>query len=450
MNILKRFLMSVGTKAVKAAGGVTFDPVNAEWYARNGYPQIYNLLTGGLPAWSGETVSLNSALNHSVVWACNRIISESIGFIPAILVQEKNGDTKEATDHPMYRAMKLAPNEEITAQHFTETLTSHTVLGGNAFARIIRRSGNGTAIELRHLVPDSVKIDIDSKNRIVYEQREDRAPNRTFTVEPGKEHDILHIRGLGWDGIRGYSVITMGRQSIGGAIAAERNVSNFWKAGGRKPYLLNLLQKFKKEEDYKAFRQDWEDLYADSSKVPIIEPWLKYEEIGMSMKDAQMIETRQFSIPEICRWFSISPHLVGDLSRATFSNIEHLFIQFLQMTLQTWLNRWEQEFYRCVLTAKEKAQGYQIRHNVDELLRGDFKTRMEGYAAALQNGFLSIDEVRKLERRNKLPEGAGSHYHIQLNMTNVEDIGEEPMTAREEPKGLRRVKFYAASETGIK
>jgi HK97 family phage portal protein len=147
------------------------------------------------------------------------------------------------------------------------------------------------------------------------------------------------------------------------------------------------------------------------------------------MKDSQMIEYREQIISEICRWFSISPHLVGDLSRATFSNIEHLFLEFKQMTLQTWINRWEQEFWRCVLTDEEKTQGYRLRLNVDELLRGDFASRMNGYASALQNGHMNIDEVRTIEGRNKLPNGAGANYHVQLNMQTVDKIGEEPPAA---------------------
>lgn len=426
-GFIKRMAFKVGSRLIKSVGGVTFDTVNAAWYARNGYPQIYSILSGGLPAWSGETVSLESARNHSVVWACNKIISESIGFIPAILMREQpDGDVFPAKTHPMYRAMRHAPNQEITAQALTETMTSHCVLGGNAFAYIRRRSGTGTAVELEMLLPGNVLVERDAKKQLVYVVKSQGEPDRAFTVLPGKPHDILHIRGLGWDGLTGYSVITMARQSIGAAIAAERNVSRFWANGGRTPYYLKLMQKFKTDQEFEKFRNDWESVYSEPNKAPILEPWLEYKDIGLSMKDAQMLESRQFSIPEICRWFSVSPHLVGDLSRATFSNIEHLFLEFLQMTLSTWITRWEQEFWRCVLTDDDKSQGYILQHDVDELLRGDFKTRMEGYASALQNGHMNIDEVRLREKRNRLPKGAGSHYHIQLNMQDVEQIGADP------------------------
>jgi HK97 family phage portal protein len=435
--------MKAGSYAVKYAGGVSFDAVNAGWYLRNGYPQIYSILAGGLPAWSGETVNVETALNHSVVWACNRIISESIGFIPAILMIEKGDEVNPDPKHPMYNAMKMAPNEEITAQGFTEMLTSHCLLQGNAYAKITRRTGTGSAIQLDPLLPQMVFPDRerDGARRLVYVVKETGVADKTYTVQLGKPHDILHLRGLGWDGMRGYSVITMARQSIGSAIAAERNVARFWAHGGRAPFIVKLLQKFKTKEDGQAFREDLERVASDPNKAIITEPNWEYNSanVGMTMKDAQMLESREFSIPEVCRWFSVSPHLVGDLAHATFSNIEHLALDFVKMTLTTWLERWEQEFWRCVLTPQEKAQGYILRHNIDELLRGDFKTRMEGYASALQNGHMSIDEVRAIEKRNKLPNGAGAGYHIQLNMQDVSKIGQEPVEAQPQKQGIRRI-----------
>ncbi len=158
-------------------------------------------------------------------------------------------------------------------------------------------------------------------------------------------------------------------------------------------------------------------MYSNPNEAPILEPWLKYQQTGVSLKDAQMLETRQFSVPEICRWFRISPHLAGDLSRATFANIEQLALEFVNFTLHVWLKRWEQNLWRCVLTPQEKHEGYFWRHNVNALLRGDFATRMAGYSVALQNGFMSQNEVRDLEDWNAF-EG-GDDYHIQLNMQQL-------------------------------
>lgn len=410
---------------LKSAADFGFDPAVANFY-RKGFPGMFAALSGGMPAWSGESVSLNSALNHSVVYACNKIISETIGYLPATMMQQKGNQKIDAVGHPMYNAMKLAPNEEITAQNFTELLTSHCVLIGGGYAKINRRSGTGVALSLDPIQPGCVYPDREKtgQKRLIYVVKTEGEADRTYTIVSGKPQDILHLRGLGWDGITGYSVITLGRQSIGSAIASERNVARFWANGGRVPYVLETATKFKTSQDYDKWRAEWEIMVTEPHRAPILENGLQYKQTGLSMADAQMIETRQFSIPEICRWFGVSPHLVGDLSRATFSNIEQLALDFVKMTLAPWIGRWEQEFWRSVLTPEEKAEGYFLRLNVNALLRGDFKTRMEGYASALQNGHMNDDEVRELEDRNPLPNGAGQSYHFQMNMQTTPGTGE--------------------------
>jgi HK97 family phage portal protein len=258
----------------------------------------------------------------------------------------------------------------------------------------------------------------------------------TFAVDKGKPQDILHIRGLGWDGLRGYSVITMARQSMGTALSVERNVARFYAQGGRVPYLLEMARKFKTDEDFDKFRQDWEKTYAEPHKVPILENDIKYTKIGLSAVDAQMLETRLFGIHEICRWFLMSPHLVGDLSRATFSNIEQLALEFVKVTMQPWFTRWEQDLWRCVLTPDEKGQGYYFKHNTNELLRGDFLTRMQGYAIMLQNGVASDNEIRDLEDWNPFKGGDG--HHIQLNMQPVPAAGlPAPTSGSQSPQLVR-------------
>lgn len=373
--------------------------------------------------WNRQNLSHLAALTHSVVWACNRIISESIGMIPAIMLQRKNGETRPCNGapgnpfHPMYSGLHDAPNDELTAMEYSEMLTSHCLLQGNAYSRIIRRSGTGEAIELQHLTPEQVVPDRErgGRRRLVYVVSQPGISSQTFTVDPGKPHDILHIRGLGWDGLRGYSVVFMGRRSMLTALAAEGNLMNFFANGGRLPYVLTMDGRFKTEEDFKKFRADWEQTYSVPHRAPILEPPIKeYRQIGSTAKDAQLTETRMYEIHEICRWFSVSPHLVGDLSRSTFSNIEQLALEFVKMTLARWITRWEQALWRCVLTPEEKRQGYFWRHNINALLRGDFASRMSGYATMLQNGIASVNEIRDLEDWN--PVDGGDEHHIQLNM----------------------------------
>lgn len=404
---------------------LSFDRKSIEWYK-----QASDSTASTGRAWSGESVNAATAQNLSVVWACERIISESIAFLPLSLMRSTETGKYAQTDHPAYSLLHDSPNEEMTAMGFRETLTAHVVMGGNCFAQIIRRGGTGSAVEMYPLAPSQVKIDRNREGRLIYVVSEKSQPDKTYTVERGRPHDILHVRGLGSDGVRGYSVLAMARQSIGTAMAAEKYAGRFFANGGRLPYQLKLAQKFKSDSDAEKFRHDWDEQYSDPHKAIILEPWLTYESIGMSQSDAQLLETRQFSIPEICRWFLISPHMVGDLSRATFSNIEHLALQFVKMTLTAWLVRWEQELWRCVLTPTERSSGYYWKHNVNGLLRGDFASRMAGYASALQNGHKNIDEVRDLEDENPLPNGAGEAHHIQLNMATVPGTG-QPMVAEQ-------------------
>lgn len=399
----------------KGSGDLAFNVVNTDWYKDNGYRNIYAALSGATPGWSGERVSLRTALNHSVVWACNRVVSESVGGLPLGMLQETRGGKQEAKNKPMFTALHNAPNDEMTARGFRETLTSHCLLGGNAFAKIYRRSGTGVANEFDLLLPDQVRIDRDKQKRLTYLVKDGNSPEITYTIQPGKPQDILHIRGLGFDGVQGYSVIEMGRQSIGTAIATERYTGAFYQKGARPPYYLQKGTKFKTEQDAEAWRTQWENTYSDYHKAVMLEGGdITYHTIGLNAKDAQLLDSRLFSIHEICRWFLVSPHLVGDLSRATFSNIEQLALEFVKITLSTWLTRWEQELWRCVLTPEEKSQGYFFRHNVNALLRGDFLPRMQGYSIMLQNAIASPNEVRDLEDWNSYPGGDERHY--QLNM----------------------------------
>ena len=397
--------------------GMSFDAAAASLFARNGYPRIAAALMGGTPAWSGEAVSNGTALGLSTVYACNKIISESKGLLPIVMTRTVGNRSDPAADHPMYGALLNAPNCEQTAQTFTELLTTHCVMSGGGFAQILRRSGVGTAVGLYPILPENVAIDRDLNRRLVYVVKEANQPDSTYTVQRGVPQGILHLRGLGWDGLRGYSVIRMAQQSIGTALAQERNVANFYAAGGRVPYILETSKKFESIQDFDAFRADWKTLASQSHEVPILEDDLKYKQIGLSAVDAQLLESRQFTIPEICRWFSVSPHMVADLSKATNSNIEAMAEQFVRFTLMTWLTRWEQELWRCVLTPDEQRSGLCFKHDLSVLLKADFQARMQGYATLLQNGVDSINEVRIAEGKNPIP--GGDDHRVQVNLAEL-------------------------------
>jgi HK97 family phage portal protein len=386
-----------------------------DWYARNGFRKLSEARGYGA-SWSGESVTEESAGNLSTVWICKRRISESSAMLPLQLMQEAKAGKFPATTHPMYRALKNAPNDEMAAISFREALTGHCLMTGNGYAQIFRRSGTHEANELWPLQPSQVTPDREKAGakRLVYVVTEGNAASKTFTVARGKPHDILHIPGLSHDGITGFSVLAMARQSLGTAQAAERHVGRFYARGGRLPYNLKLQQKWASTHLGEKFRDDWNKIYSNPHEAPILEPNVEYQQTGISFADAQLLESRQWSVSDICRWFLLSPHLAGDLSHATFSNIEQLALEFVNLTLMPWLNRWEENLWRCILTTEEKNQGLFFKHNANALLRGDFLARMQGYGMALQNGWLNQNEVRDYEDLNRFD--GGDDFHIQLNM----------------------------------
>lgn len=409
----------------------TFDPVSVQFYRK--YPRIWAAISGGDPAWSGEFVSNESMLSHSVAWACRRIITESVAFMPLNMMIDRGEEGKfAAKQKPLYNALKSAPNEDMTSMAFRECLTDHMITWGTAYAQIIRRSGSNEAIALYPITPDRVRSDRDQQKRLVHIVSGD-GPEKTYTVEAGKPHDILHIPGLSYDGIKGYSVLSVARNSVGLALSQERYASHYFSRGARQPGYLKPERQFKTEQESKAFEDDLNKHFDSESyhKYPIFPMGVEFKPFGSwSPSDSQLLESRGLTVSDICRWFLISPDMVGDMSKATLNNMEQLALRFVKMTLTAWITRWEQNLWRCVLTPEEKAGGYYFKHNVNGLLRGDFQTRMAGYASALQNGFKNIDEVRDLEDDNPLPDGAGKAHHIQLNMGTVPGTG-SPMIAEQ-------------------
>jgi HK97 family phage portal protein len=414
------------------SGGFGFNTVNISDLEYAKQNRIRMALGGGGPVWSGETVSEVSALNNSVVFACTRIIAETSASLPLFLMRRTSEGRFPADNKALYYVLHDEPNEDMSDMEWREATTARCVLRGNAYGLITRRPLTGECIGIYPL--DSVNPDKDKQNRLIYEvPKQNGVDNKTYVVEPNKPHDIFHLRGLGFDGIKGCSVIGMARQSIGTAISAEKYAAKFYAAGGRVPYVIEMAQRFRSDEDFAKWRADWNNFYGSSDnyhQAVVMEPGMTYKQIGLAPDDSQFLETRQFGIPEVCRWFRISPHLVGDLSRATFSNIEHLAIEFVTQTLMAWLVRWEKAIYRCLLTPAEKSRGLYAKHNVNALLRGDFASRMAGYSTALQNGIYNRDEVRDLEDRNPLPGDAGKSYTIQLNMQTLPGTGEPTAAER--------------------
>ena len=229
-------------------------------------------------------------------------------------------------------------------------------------------------------------------------------------------YDVLHIPGLGFDGLVGYSPIAMAKNAIGLAIAAEEYGSKFYANGATPSGILEYPGTVKEPD---KVRESWNAGFGGSSnahKIAVLEEGMKYTPISISPNEAQFLETRKFQINEIARIFRVPPHMVGDLEKSSFSNIEQQSLEFVKYTLEPWLVRWEQAMQRSLIPQDDKSK-YFIKFNVDGLLRGDYQSRMQGYATARQNGWMSANDIRELENLDRIPaEDGGDLYLINGNM----------------------------------
>jgi HK97 family phage portal protein len=238
--------------------------------------------------------------------------------------------------------------------------------------------------------------------------------------------EVLHIPGPGFDGVTGYSIVSFARNSLGLDLSAQEYGAKFFSRGGRVPYVLTHPGRFKNDQEFDEFRKKWEAEYEGSTgygKVPILEGGLDYKQIGFKPEDTQLINTRKFSVEEICRWSLVYPFEVGDMSRANFSNIEQLTIDRIFHTLGYWFKVWEDQLWLRLLPERMKDTHF-FEFERRAILMGDFETRMKGYHIALQDGFLNPDTVCALENLPKLPNGAGRAYHIQMNMQTLPGTGQ--------------------------
>jgi len=370
---------------------------------------------GGTPA--GKLVNETTAMQTSIVYACVRILAEAIACLP-LHVCEKSGDIGKEfkTDHPLYRLLHDEPNDEMTSFLFRETLMAHLLLWGNAYAQIIR-DGRGYPAALYPLLPDRMTVERNAGGKLVYTYQSDKGQ-----IKLGREN-ILHIPGLGFNGVVGYSPIAMAKNAIGMSIAIEEYGAKFFSNGANPGGVLEHPGTVK---DIQRIKDSWNAGYQGSSnahKIALLEEGLKFHQIGIPPDQAQFLETRKFQINEIARIFRVPPHMVGDLEKSSFSNIEQQSLEFVKYSLGPWVMRWEQSMQQALILPSEKST-LMIKFNLDGLLRGDYQTRMRGYATGIQNGFFSVNDVRALEDMNLLPDEEGGNLHfVNGNMVKLRNVG---------------------------
>ena len=365
---------------------------------------------------SGKRVNEKTALQMTAVYSCVRILSETLASLPLHVYETTEVGSKKATNHALYNLLHNEPNNEMTSFIFRETLMTHLLLWGNAYAQIIR-NGKGDVLGLYPLMPDKMNVDRDDSNTIFYEYLTSDGTRVKLTTQ-----DVLHIPGLGFDGLVGYSPIAMAKNAIGMSMAAEEYGAKFFSNGATPSGILEHPGTVKNAE---AMRESWTRGFSGSNshKVAILEEGMKYTPISISPNEAQFLETRKFQINEIARIFRVPPHMVGDLEKSSFSNIEQQSLEFVKYTLDPWVIRFEQAFNRRLLKEQEKPQFY-VKFNVDGLLRGDYQSRMNGYAVGRQNGWMSANDIRALENLDRIPvEEGGDLYLINGNMLPLKNAG---------------------------
>lgn len=386
---------------------------------------LFNVFAGGYSK-SGIAVNDESALTLSAVYACNRILSDSLASLPVGLFRcDPSGNIIPASNRAENRLIATSPSEFYTSYNFRSTLQFHLGMRGNAFARILR-DGRGGARQLRILHPNLV-TPFWYQGKLFYEVQPDTTTGFPEKREILSPDEILHIAAMSTDGVMGRSPITVLRDTIGIGLGNRDYIATIQKNGGRLRGILKHPNKLSPEA-ITNLRTNFKGAMKDGD-FPILENGVEFSSVSLSPADAEFINTAKITMQDIARVYRIPPHMIGDLERATFSNIEQQSIEFVKNTLLPWIKNWESELNRKLLPLDLQDTHF-FRFNVEGMLRGDIRARMEAYTKAIQWGILNRDEVRELENRNPIPDGLGEVFLTPLNMA---PLTEETITGDPNP-----------------
>lgn len=375
-----------------------------------------------LPAFSasGVAVTDDSAMRIAAFYACIKVIAETLACLPKHIYKNlPAGGREKALNHPLYDVLHSEPNKYQNSYEFFEMMTGFACLRGNSFAEIFP-GPRGIIDQLVPLHPDAVKV-VRTENDYHYSVLRYNGKREEISRDT-----VWHFRGLTFDGIEGLSLLKYAAEVLGLAYAAQewgaRLFANQAKPGGVLEHPLTLS-----EPAADRLKKSWQENYAGKNlhKVAILEEGMKWHQIGMNPEECQFLESRKFSRSEIASLFRIPPHMIGDLERATFSNIEQQAIEFVMFCILPWALRYEQSIDKELIIARP---AYYSKFNAAGLLRGDMLSRYAAYAVGRQWGWLCVDDIRELEDMNPLPDNKGKIYLQPLNMV-------EPGTQPPENKG---------------
>lgn len=362
---------------------------------------------------SGKVVTADKVIQLAAAWACVRLISESVSTLPLKLYKRMpDGSRGTATDHPLYPVLCRSPNSEMTPSRFMLMLVASICLRGNAF--IEKRMIGNRVVSLIPLLPQNMVVKRLDNGQLEYTYTE----NGKKRVIPVKT--MMHIRGFGLDGMCGLMPMNTGRDVFGSAMAIEESAAKVFENGMQNSGFLSSKAALKGEQR-EALRKSISAFTGskNAGKVMVLEADLTYQSVTMNPEDAQMLESRAFSIEEICRWFRVPPFMVGHMTKQSSwaSSVEGMNLLFLSNTLRPLLVNIEQEIARCLLAGDED---YFAEFSVEGLLRADSAGRSAYYTTALQNGWMNRNDVRRLENLPPIP--GGDIYTVQLNLVALEDL----------------------------
>jgi len=389
-------------------------------------PSLWNLR--GSQSIAGETVTEETALTYSAVWNAVVLISGTIASLPLHLRRPDGPDgrsNKLALENPLYQVMHARYNPYMSAMAGRECLMSHILTWGNGYAEIVR-NGYGGVKELWPITPNRVKP-LMHEGGLVYEIRMSDGDDVYLPYEK-----VLHVPGMGFDGFTGYSIIAMARKSIGLGMALETFGSLYFGQGThpsvviKHPHQLNATA----HDNLKRSLSDTYSGLGQSHRLMLLEDGMEMEKVGIPPDDSQFLESRTFQVPEIARWFNLPPHKLKDLTKSSFNNIEAEQTSFVTDSILPWLIRCEQAYDMQLLAPLAQSQKLYFKHIVEGLLRANAKDRAEFYTAMLNNGVMSINEVREKEDMN--PVEGGDIHLVPLNMTSLENAGKPQQVLVEE------------------
>ncbi len=411
MSLFKKMVSTV------ARGIGIDDPVMIRW-------------SGGEPSHSGERVTVDKALQLDAVWACARLVAQTIATLPVMLYERQaDGQPKAATEHPLYRVIHDRPNVDMTAVEFWTAIIACKLLWGNGYG-IIRRRQDGSVISIDLMRTDRVSVDLQRDGSRTYTY----VFNGLTTVY--QEEDVLHLKGFSLDGMTGMSVIAAGRHSLGAAIGAERVAGSIFKHGMRPSGYFKIPQFLSKENRVKA--REYVQSFTGSEntgKVPMVEGGWEFQALSIPPNDAQLLETRSFNIEQICRWFGVPPSLVGHTEKTTSwgTGLEQINLGFLTYTLRAHLKEIEQALSAKCLKPGERERFYP-EFNVEGLLRADSAGRAAFYHSMVTDGIMTPNEARKLE--NLPPRPGGDLLFMQGAMMPLQMLAEQKQVQARQPPAL--------------